>query len=383
MTFWHLVALLLAVAASVGTVYQVAAAALVRHFCRRAAPVPAQRPAVTVLKPLAGDEPGLADNLQSLARQDYPGLQIVCGTLDPADPAQAVAARLRDAFPAVDIAVVSGGGSDARNRKVASLQNLLGHARHNVLVMADADVAAHPGYIDDLVAALAAPGMGAVTALYVARPTDTLWSRLESAWINNAFLPSALVARAIGRRDGCFGATIALTRSTLDRAGGLAPLRDLLADDWALGAAVRRLGLGIALAARPVDMTVYHGSFASMAAHELRWGRTIAALDRAGYAASILTQPVILALFSILASGLNLGFAAVLAVAIAVRLIAIRVEEKALGLERESLGLLALREFLTFAVFVAAFLGRTVRWRGVRYKINRDGTMQPQEVSPS
>ena len=381
MIFLQLIALVLAAAACTGIVYQIAAAALVRQFVRRAARAPTRRPTVSVLKPLAGDESGLADNLQSLAYQGYPELQIVCGTLDPKDSAQPVAARVRDQFPKVDMVVVSGKGSAARNRKIASLENLLAHARHEVLVFADADVAAHPGYIDDLVAGLEAPGIGLVTALYVARPTDSPSSRLEASWVNHAFLPSVLVARAIGRRDGCFGATVALTRVTLDRAGGLAPLRDVLADDWALGAAVRRLGLEIALAPRPVDMIIDHGSFASMAAHELRWGRTIAQLDRTGYAASILTQPVILALLAALVGTLNIGFFAVLAVAVAVRLVAVRVEERALGLERASLGLLALREFLTFAVFVAAFLGRTVLWRGVRYKIERDGTMQPLENS--
>jgi ceramide glucosyltransferase len=383
MILLHLIALVLAAAACIGIVYQIAAAALVRRFVRRAPPVPARRPPVSVLKPLAGDEAGLADHLQSLAHQDYPGLQIVCGTLDPKDPAQPVAAQVRDQFPKVDMVVVAGEGSAAKNRKIASLENLLAHARHGLLILADADVAAHPGYIDDLVAGLEEPGIGIVTALYVARPTDTPWSRLEASWINHAFLPSALVARAVGRRDGCFGATIALTRATLEKAGGLKPLRDLLADDWALGAAVRRLGLGIAVASRPVDMIVDHGSFASMAAHELRWARTIAALDRKGYAASILTQPVILALLGALAGGLDIGFLAVFAAAIAVRLIAVRVEERGLGLERASLGLLALREFLTFAVFVAAFSGRTVLWRGVRYRIRRDGTMQPLENSSS
>ena len=70
-----------------------------------------------------------------------------------------------------------------------------------------------------------------------AAPVEGLWSRLGAMGVNHGFFPSALVARALGRRDGCFGATIALQRQTLDAVGGLAPLRDILADDWALGAA--------------------------------------------------------------------------------------------------------------------------------------------------
>ena len=48
-------------------------------------------PAVTILKPLHGDEPGLLDNLGSFCRQDYPGpIQVVFGVQDPDDGAVAV-----------------------------------------------------------------------------------------------------------------------------------------------------------------------------------------------------------------------------------------------------------------------------------------------------
>ena len=377
-----IVASILAAAALAGIVYQAAAAALVWRFARAPAPQPASRPGMSVLKPLKGDEPGLADNLRALCALDYRPLQIVCNTIDPVDPAQRVAQAMRSEFPDADIAVVSGAGFAANNRKVASLENLLRHARHEIVVFADADARPGPDYLDDLAASLAAPGVGLATCLYVGRAEEEgFWSRLEALWINHGFLPSVLVARAVGRRDGCFGATVALSREVLDRAGGLEPLRDKLADDWALGAAVRKLGLGIALAARPVAMIVHQPSFAAMFAHELRWGRTIAALDRAGYAASIVTQPVALAALGALVSGCAGPYLAMLAAAIAARLVAIRFEERALGLDRAPLRLLALREFLTFAVFGASFWGRTVRWRGVRYRIRRDGSMEPLEDS--
>jgi ceramide glucosyltransferase len=377
----HILALILAVATLIGIVYQIAAALLVWRFARAPAAQPVERSAISVLKPLHGDEPGLADNLRALCRQDYPVLQIVCGALDPADPALPVASAVRAEFPETDMVVVAGLAkpSEAMNRKVANLENLMTHARHEILVLADADVHARAGYLDDIAAALAKPGAGIATCLYVGRPEPNIWSRLEALWINNAFLPSALVARAVGRRDGCFGATIALRRDTLDRAGGLAPLRDILADDWGLGAAVRKLGLGIELAARPVDIVVHHPDMGSMLAHELRWGRTIASLDPIGYAASILTQPVIQSLLAMLAAGFRPAYIAHFAVALAVRLIAVRLQERALHIARAPLPLLALREFLTFALFVAALSGRTVKWRGLRYRIKPDGTMHKLE----
>lgn len=320
MTALTLIAFALAVATVIGCVYQVVATMLVRRFMQTDEPVPKTHTGVSVLKPLHGDELGLADNLRALCRADYPTVQIVCNTLDADDPAQAIAQRVRGEFPAIDMTVLSGdGGNPARNRKIASLDRMLPEARHPIVVFADADVGAAPHYLDMAVAGLEQPNAGIVTFLYIAQPIDTLWSALEALWINTAFLPSVLVARAVGRNDGCFGATIALHRETLEKIGGLSPLRDILADDFALGAAVRRLGLGIELATRPVEMVVHHADFASLFAHELRWGRTIAGLDRLGYTASILTQPLVFALAAVLVGGLAWPFLTLLAVTAIVR----------------------------------------------------------------
>jgi ceramide glucosyltransferase len=377
---FHIAAIVLAALTVAGIVYQLAAARLVWRFARAIPPMPVERPAISLLKPLHGDEPGLADNLRALCEQAYPRFQIVCGTLDAADAALPLASLVRNQFPAAEMEIVAGAPDNAaRNRKIANLESLLARAKHPIVAFADSDIAARPGHLDDLAAALAMPGIGIATCLYVARPEPDRWSRLEASWVNHAFLPSALVARAVGRKDGCFGATMALRREVLDRIGGLAPLRDILADDWALGAAVRRLGLGIGLAARPVDMVVHHADFGAMFAHELRWARTIAALDRKGYLASIVTQPVILGLLAALAGGLTMPTIAILALAVAARLVTIRIEERALKLPRAPLPLLGLREFLTFAVFATASLGRTVTWRGLRYRIEPDGTMHKLE----
>src|SRR6185437_8021914 len=71
-----------------------------------------------------------------------------------------------------------------------------------------------------LVAALQQPEVGLVTCLYHGRPVGGFWSRLATLHIDQGFLPQALVGEAIGIGEGCFGATIALRRATLDAVGG-------------------------------------------------------------------------------------------------------------------------------------------------------------------
>lgn len=378
-----LVAIGLAAAGVAGIIYQWAAVRQLRRFLESPRRVPAVRPTVSLLKPLCGSEPHLVENLRSFCRQAYPAAQIVCGVADAADPALAAVEEATIALAADRKAIVVDPRRHGCNLKIGNLLNMLPHAVGEVLVIADSDVRVTPDYLDDVVAPLADPTVGLVTCLYVGRPADGLWSRIGAMGINHGFLPSALVARAVGREDGCFGATMALRRNTLDAVGGLAPLRDTLADDWALGAAVRRNEQRITLAARPVDIIVHEPDFGSLLAHEIRWGRTIAAVDRTSYMASVITQPVALAALAALLGAAAWPYIGVLLAAGVVRLWAIRAEERALALPRADLPTLALRELLSFVVFLVACCGRSVRWRGRRFTIRRDGTLESKEGIPT
>jgi ceramide glucosyltransferase len=367
------IAKLLALAGVAGLVYQVASALAVRHFMAKPAPVPQRRPPVTVLKPLCGADPGLEAHLTALLRQGYPQLQLVCGVSDPADPAIAVVHRVMDQFPKADIVLVVDPTPHGSNLKIGNLINMMRAARHELLVIADSDVAPHDFYIDQAVQPFADPAIGLVTFLYVGRPLPDAASRLGAIGINHGFLPSALVARWLGRSDGCFGATIALPAALLRRMGGFEAVADKLADDWELGAMVRKEGLKIAIAARPVALTVAERDLQTLFDHEVRWGRTIAAVDRASYIASVITQPVALLLLAVLVGGWR--WLALLGLGIAVRAWVVRAQERVLGLPNGSVVDLLLRDLLSFVVFVTACCGKTVLWRGKRFTVGSDGKL--------
>jgi ceramide glucosyltransferase len=137
------------------------------------------------------------------------------------------------------------------------------------------------------------------------------------------------------------------------------------------------------LAARPVDIIVHEPDFASLMVHEIRWGRTVAAIDRPSYMASVITQPVALAVLAALMGAAAWTYLALLMAACLVRLWAIRAEERALALPRAKLTALALRELLSFVVFVIACCGRSITWRGKRFTLRRDGTLESKEGIPT
>ncbi|WP_096700490.1 bacteriohopanetetrol glucosamine biosynthesis glycosyltransferase HpnI [Magnetospirillum sp. 15-1] len=380
-TVWQGVSLVLVALAVAGCLFQVASALLVHRFQRAPKPAATARPPISVMKPLCGAEPGMAENLESCLRQDYPEFQMVFGVADAADPALTVVDGLPRDLPGVTIDTVADGTRHGLNLKVGNLLNMWPKVRHDLIAIADSDIRVGPRYLDDLAAPFADPKVGVVTCLYVGRPVPGLWSRLGALGINHGFLPGAVLARAIGRKDGCFGATMAVRREVLEKGGGLQSLSQVLADDWVLGRIARDQGLEIALSARPVDITVHEPDLKTLLDHEIRWGRTIAAVDRASYMASVITQPVALAVLAVLAGGGWLPSLAALALAALCRLWAVRVEERALGLPRGGLGLLAVREILSFVVYVVACSGRTVVWRGRQFAVRADGTLDQVEGS--
>lgn len=336
-----------------------------RHAARAPQDVPGWRPSVTVLKPLHGDEPLLEEALASFCEQAYPGMQIVFGMQDSADPAMHVIRRLRARFPDVDIAVVIDATQHGVNRKIGNLINMYRFAKHDVLVLADSDIHAPPGYLANLVQTLAQPDVGLVTTLYAGLgATDTIAARLGMAQINHSFLPGALLARGLGRQD-CLGATMALRRDTLEQIGGLEALAGHLADDAVLGQLVAALGLSVALAGTVGMTTVPEITIGSLFAHELRWARTIQSVAPVGFVLSSLQYPMFWAAMAMVASGGAKWALMLFVVTWLVRAIAALMVDSALGLAPAApVWLLPARDFLSVAVILASYGGTEVAWRG-------------------
>jgi ceramide glucosyltransferase len=366
-----------------GCVYLWYASHAVTRFGSRGLPRAQVPVAATILKPLRGEDSALADNLRSFCRQEQPQFQIVYGVADADDPAIPVVRAIIAEFPAVAMDLVIDPRSEGANLKVANLRNMLPRARHPVLVFADSDMRVGPGYLAAVTAPLADAGVGLVTCLYRGVSAGGLWSDLAALHINHGFLPQAIVAEALGLGAGCFGATMALRRETLERAGGLAALADVLADDHVLGQSVRRLGLAVELSPCIVDDIVAEDGFGPLFRHELRWARTIRLVAPGGFAGSIVTYPVPLALLAVAAGSLPVAAPAMLAAALAVRWWTGARIDRALGLRPAAAWQLPLRDVLSFAVFIASFLGRSVAWRDRTFRIGRHGELTPDSDRPT
>lgn len=355
----------LATIAVAGVGQSVAGFAALRRFRGRLRPAATRVPAVTILKPLHGDEPLLEDALASCCQQDYPDFQIVFGLQNPSDPALHVLHRLRRRFPDVAMDVVVDSTTHGLNRKVSNLINMLPHARHDVLVIADSDMHVAPDYLQSLVATLQQPGTGMVTTVYSGLPaTETVTARLGAAQINHSFLPGALLARALGRQD-CLGATMALTRETLDRVGGLRALSNHLADDAVLGRLVQAQGLQVVLADTVPATTVPETEMPALFQHELRWARTVKSLVPVEFALSAIQYPLFWAALAVgVSEGAHWAWLLFGLSWVARGVVAIGIDRNLKVASAVTIWCLPFRDLLSMTVMVASYRTRRVAWRG-------------------
>jgi ceramide glucosyltransferase len=372
--FIHWIANVCVATATIGCVYVLIAAALSLRFGENRRRSATSHPSVTILKPLCGREPHLFARLQAFGHQCYSApVQLVFGSQNRADPAIEVVRSLQAARPdlAIDLAV------DARaygsNRKVSNLINMASLARHDVIVLSDSDIEVGPTYLDEVAGALEAPGVGAVTCLYHGIAAAGFWSRLSAMSINTYFLPNVVVARSIGLANPCFGATIALRRETLEEIGGFQTFADCLADDYAIGEAVRERGYEVAIPHFSVGHACFEQSAGELLRHQMRQSRTIRSIDPIGYLGASITHPFPLALIgALLGSPLGLLVAAFAVVCRTLLTVSV---ERAFDLPRQSYWLVPFRDLLAFTTFVSGFFGTTVSWRGSRYRVLSDGSV--------
>ena len=373
--------------AMIGVGYQLYAAWAIRRFfatppviCRDPLPI-------SLLKPLHGAEPHLAANLASFLASNHAGpVQMVCGVNAPDDAAVASVAALITAHPGADIALSDSAPAIGANGKIGNLAAMIPLARHDIIVLSDSDMAVAPAYLGQVLGALMQPSVGAVSCLYVGRGDAGVWSRIGAAMITTQSAPNIIVGLTGGLARPCMGSTIALRRETLEAIGGFARFADVLADDYAMGEAVAALGLSVAVPPLLLTHAGAESSLRELWRHFLRWAVTIRDLRPAGHVGSVVTHPLPLALLALVLAGLFAEHSgllpvcvALVAMAIAARLLVAVAMGRACAEARTPLWCIAAGDMLGFMVYGASLFARKIEWRGARLTMETQGRVTARD----
>lgn len=342
-------------------------------------------PAVTVFKPICGLEQNMDENLRSFCQQDYPEYQIIFGFHGEDDTAIPVIQKIIEDFPQLDLKMVVDSRLHGSNHKVSNLINMFADAKHEILLIADSDMRVTENYLHEIAAPFANAANGAVTCLYSGRTNSGhnkagISSHLNAMFINEWFLPSVLISNALKDISYCLGATMAVRREILTDFGGFEALADYLADDYMLGQMVSERGYKVHLSNTIVENISYEPDFKSLFLHELRWARTLRAVEPLGYLGTFLTDTLMIGslttFFALLCTQHIFLPAVIMGTAITARILLHLQVKSALELNgRGSFLLIPVRDTLSFVIRIVSFTGNSVEWRNHTFSVDDDGLM--------
>ena len=357
------------------------------------------QPAVTLLKPLKDADASTCQCLESWLAQDYAGpVQILFGVASADDPVCEIVRRLIAAYSERDAQLMVCGESLGANAKVSTLVQLQRRARYDVIVVSDADVRVPPDFLTNAIAPLRDPAVGLVNCFYrLANPT-TLAMQWEAVAVNADFWSQVLQSRSLKPLNFALGAVMITTRPQLHAIGGFEALVDFLADDYQLGHRIAKRGGGVVLSPIAVECWESPKRWSEVWRHQLRWARTIRVCQPLPYFFSILGNATLWPLLGLLVSlpSTDLSFTAspgtttllvtahfpfavwVAAICLLTRVLTALDQQRRLNQSTAPLGffwMAPVKDLLGAIVWMLAFLGNTVEWRGQRYRVRRGGRL--------
>jgi ceramide glucosyltransferase len=227
-------------------------------------------PPVTIFKPLKGMDEGLEENLRSFFRLDYPVYQLIFGVADPDDPAIEVVRKLQAEYPDHDTTMVVGTPAFGLNPKVENLAAMDRHRKHDVILISDSNVRVRPSYLRETACYLAEPGVGLVSNLFAGVGESHSGAVMENLQLNG-FIAGGVAGAAVMRITCVVGKSMLMPVAALEAIGGFAAVRNLLAEDQAIGVRVRQAGYSIRLSHHVIDNVNCRRSFRWFLNRHSRW----------------------------------------------------------------------------------------------------------------
>ncbi len=390
--FWQVLLALALLGTASSTIFLflvLAAATRYRRLARAArvavASIPeSSLPPVTLLKPVHGMEPRLAENLESFFQQDYPDFEIILGAREADNAALGVAEQVRKRYPRVKSRIVVSGPPTWPNAKVFSLDKMIAASSNSYFVVSDSDVLVARDFLRNVIPPLLDAKVGLVTCPYRGIPASDFWSSLEALGMSVEMPSGVMVADMMEGMRFAMGAVMATRRDALEKIGGIASTADYYSDDFVLGNQIWIAGYKVVLSHHIVGHVLVPRSLAQTFGDQLRWMKSTRYSRPKGHVGTGLTFAMpfgVLGLISALALGnLRLGVALLGAAFVNRVLQSIAV---GWGVIRDQRALYycwlyPLRDFLGFCTWAGSFTGRRFFWRGETYRFSEGGRITPQ-----
>ncbi len=345
--------------------------ALWLHTRRRPAP-PKRWPSFSILKPLAGLDDELSENLESHLRLDYPGeLELLLGVKSEADPAWPLAQAFAQAHPGrVRLCVQE--GEPGLNPKVNQLITLTRHAKHEVIALTDSNIRVPPNLLREHAALLEEPKTGLTSCAFVGVGEEALGAALDNMTLASFAAPAVAAAHLLLQPSQIIGKSFAVKREALEAAGGWEPVKDVLAEDQRLGLLLRRAGYQLRLLPTVVHNVQRRAGLSHFVDRNARWAMLRFRMLRPGvYLEPLLNLTLWAVALVASAPGRPFAWGALLA-SVGWSMLFTQwcaYVARGRGFSLKWLGLVPVRDLLFFGVWLWGAALQTVVWRGHRLRV--------------
>ncbi|MBV8518356.1 MAG: glycosyltransferase [Acidobacteria bacterium] len=326
-----------------------------------------RRPLVSILKPVCGLEDELRENLESFVDLHGIDYEVLLSVADPHDPALAVIDEVLRAHPRAPFRLVIGGDPrlERTNRKIARLVAAEPHARGEILFISDANVRVEADALAETIDAFTGR-VGCVSNLFTGAGARSFGATIESLHLLSFVAPGAVLAAFAGQ-PCVVGKSMAVSRRALQAIGGFVRFAGVLAEDQAIGLAVREAGYDVQLSPRVVRNVVVQRTLKRAVDRQIRWNKIRYAFSKALYTSEFLANPLPFALLASLA-GAPLGLVAAV---LALRYVQVALLARAMRapLSLVQLAAVPVLDLCQFGAQFVPYFSDRVTWRGYTARI--------------
>jgi len=357
-------------------------------------------PAISLFKPLHGDEMGLEANLKTFFEQDYlqhvarariataengvSRVEVLFCARSEADEGLEIARRVAAEYPEITTRFVTSGAPWAANAKVCSLAAMAKVATHDLWAISDSDVRVTPDYLRRIVMPFADEHVGCATCLYRGVVLKGgLWSQLEAVGMTIEMSSGICAASLVEPVQFALGPTMVTRRARVEEIGGFASMAEYCADDFVLGNWIAKNGHKVVLSGHVIDHMVLQADFVDSMNHQVRWMKSTRFSRPKGHFGTILTFGApfgVMVWVAALMLGMPvLGWCALLGSVLGRSLQAWVVGRYVVQEKRiwAAMVLFPLRDLIGAFIWALSYASNRIQWRGETYELVDGGRMRP------
>ena len=349
---------------------------------RAALPEAFKLPAVSLLKPLYGAEPGLREYLASFFTLDYPEFEIVFCARTESDAGMQLAREVAARHPSVPVRFLTSGQPPWPNARCYSLSVMAPATAHDLLVVTDSDVLVKPTFLREVVKSFRDEKVGAATCLYRGTASGLgLWALMEGLGMSVEMTAGVVVADMLEGMKFTLGPCMAVRKEALAAIGGFDRLGYYYADDFMLGNLVAASGRVVDLSSHTIDHCIVNNSFWKNFNHQWNWMKSTRMSRPMGHLGTALTFSTPFGLLGLVAASLLgmpvLGLALFGWAAVSRMLLCI-IAGGWVVFDPDAYRfcwLYPLRDLMGFVLWALSYSSRKVGWRDDRFVLEKDGLM--------